>query len=137
MSRWQSESIYITRYAGSGALNTVVGFAVIFLLMTMDVSPFIANIAGYTTGLALGFFVLKKFVFRSKGRFPEEAVRYLAAFIFCFALNLLVLWFALNYLHWHAYISQFLAATCYTITMYLLTRHAVFRNIKTNDSIEH
>jgi putative flippase GtrA len=128
MFKWQSESSYFSRYALSGALNTVVGFAVIFLLMWLGLSPFIANIGGYLVGLILGFFVSKKFVFRSAGHFTSQGIRYLAAFLTCFGLNLFVLQIALGWLQLNQNVAQLLAAATYTILMYLLTRYLVFHD---------
>ncbi len=126
MSRWRSESAYLGRYAGSGALNTLVGFAVIFMLMWLGISPFIANVAGYAVGFILGFVLSKKFVFRSNGHFVAEGVRYLIAFIISFSCNLLALHFALTVLNFHAAIAQIAAAASYTLIMYLLIRIFVF-----------
>lgn len=126
MSRWRSESAYLGRYAGSGVLNTFVGFTVIFLLMGFGVSPIIANVGGYLVGLIFGFFVAKKIVFRSEGHATTEGIRYLAAFLASFVINLLVLQFALASLHWNAIPAQLLAAATYTTIMYLLTRWLVF-----------
>lgn len=127
MSRWRSESAYLGRYAGSGALNTIAGFSLIFLLMALGVSPFLANAFGYLFGLILGFFVSKKLVFRSQGHVTSEGLRYLAAFVACFVMNLFVLQFALDSMHWNAMPAQLLAAAAYTIIMYLMTRFLVFR----------
>ncbi len=128
MSRWRNESAYLTRYAGSGLLNTAAGFAVIFLLMALGTSPFIANIGGYAVGFLLGFVVSKKFVFRSEGHFVSESIRYLAAFVACFVLNLLALQVALSSLHLAGMPAQLLAAAVYTGTMYICTRWFVFGN---------
>lgn len=128
MSRWRSESALLTRYLGSGALNTIAGFAVIFMLMAAGVSPVMANISGYAVGFVLGFVVSKKFVFRSNGHFFGESLRYLAAFLTCFLLNLLVLHLALTELRWNALFAQVLAAFAYTSSMYVLTRHIVFHD---------
>jgi putative flippase GtrA len=127
MSKWRGEFAYLGRYAGSGALNTVVGFAIIFLLMGLGASPLIANVCGYLAGLILGFFVSKRFVFRSKGHISSEGLRYLAAFVASFILNLIVLQFSLDALHWNAIPAQLLAAVTYMSVMYLLTRWLVFR----------
>lgn len=126
MSRWRSESAFLGRYAGSGALNTVAGFAVIFALMALDFSPFIANIGGYLAGFILGFVVSKKFVFCSNGHFVSESIRYLIAFLICFGLNLIALQIALTVLHMHALFAQLSAAVVYTGAMYLFTRWFVF-----------
>lgn len=127
MSKWRSESVYLGRYAGSGALNTIAGFSLIFILMALGVSPLLANAGGYLFGLILGFFVSKKLVFRSQGQVTTEGLRYLAAFLVCFVINLFVLQFALNFMHWNAMPAQLLAAAAYTTIMYLLTRFLVFR----------
>lgn len=127
MYKWRSESAYLKRYVGSGALNTIAGFSVIFILMALGVSPFLANVGGYLFGLILGFFVSKKLVFRSQGHIAAEGLRYLAAFLACFIMNLFVLQFALGVLLWSAITAQLLAAATYTAIMYLLTRHVVFR----------
>ncbi|HCJ51732.1 MAG: GtrA family protein [Gallionellales bacterium CG_4_10_14_3_um_filter_54_96] len=124
MSRWRSEAALLTRYAGSGALNTLAGFTVIFALMALDFSPYTANIGGYLAGFILGFGVSKKFVFRSNGHFVGESLRYLVAFLLCFGLNLLALKLALTQLN--AFAAQAIAALVYTASMFLLTRWFVF-----------
>jgi len=128
MSKWRNEFTYLFRYAGSGALNTVVGFAFIFLLMALGLSPFSANIGGYLVGLILGFIVSKKLVFRSKGKITSEGIRYFAAFFASVILNLVVLQFSLDTMHWNVNFAQLLAAATYTSVMYLLTRYLVFRS---------
>ena len=120
------EAGYVTRYAGSGMLNTIVGFAVIFSAMAVGMSPIISNILGYGVGFLLGFVLSKKFVFRSNGHFVSESVFYLAAFFVSFFFNLLVLYISLSYLGLHPIPSQALAASSYTVLMYILTRFFVF-----------
>lgn len=127
MSNWRSESAYLVRYAGSGVLNTLSGFSVIFILMALGVSPLPANAGGYLFGLILGFFVSKRLVFRSEGHVSAEGLRYLIAFLACFVVNLLALQFVLNVLQWSAIAAQLLAAATYTVLMYFLTRFVVFR----------
>ena len=126
-SDWRNELGYLSRYAGSGVLNTLVGFVVIFLLMGLGISPTLSNVGGYLVGLILGFFVAKKIVFRSEGHVSTEGVRYFAAFLISFIMNLLVLQMALLALHWNAIFAQLLAAATYTIIMYLLSRWLVFK----------
>lgn len=126
MSRWHTESVYLGRYVGSGSLNTMNGFAVIFSLMWLGVSPFWANVAGYTVGFILGFVLSKKFVFLSNGHFVAESFRYLIAFVISFLVNFLVLCLSLNAMKLHVVAAQVVAAGSYTLLMYLLTRLFVF-----------
>jgi putative flippase GtrA len=124
-SEWRKEAAYLTRYAGSGVINTIVGFIVIFSAMALGVSPLISNVAGYAVGFVLGFVLSKKFVFRSNGHFVAESVRYLLAFVISFLFNLLILRLALSYIN--AVVSQVVAAASYTLLMYILTRLFVFK----------
>jgi putative flippase GtrA len=128
-SSWWKEVRYMTRYAGSGLINTIFGFFVILSAMALGFSPIVSNIAGYAVGFTLGFVLSKKFVFRSKGRFVAESVRYTIAFMISFSFNLLVLRFALIYLHYHAVVAQVSATICYTCLMYILTRLFVFNSV--------
>ena len=127
--RWQTESGYLSRYAGSGVLNTLIGLSVIFVLMGLGASPFVANIGGYAIGFILGFAVSKKFVFRSNGRLVDESLRYLIAFCLCFVLNLLALGAILSSTGVGEKMAQIMAASVYTGSMYLLTRLYVFPDL--------
>lgn len=126
MFKWQNELNYLSRYVGTGALNTIVGWIVIFLLMAKGASPILANISGYFVGLVLGFLVSKNFVFHSAGRSRDEVARYLVAFVISFLLNLSALHFLLEVLYWNQNIAQAVAAIVYTVIMYFLTRFFVF-----------
>ena len=126
------ESVYFARYAGSGVLNTVVGFSVIFTLMGLGASPLMANVGGYAVGFVLGFVVSKNFVFRSNGIFVDESLRYLFAFCIGFMLNLLTLGAVLFTINVGTVIAQIMAASVYTGSMYLLTRYYVFRGVTAN-----
>lgn len=117
---------YLLKFASTGVLNTLVGFAVIFVAMSLGVSPVVSNIAGYATGFTLGFLLSKKFVFRGQGRFLKESLRYLLAFILAFFLNVITLQ---CYMYWYplqALQGQVIAAVVYTGIMYLLVRFYVF-----------
>jgi putative flippase GtrA len=124
------EAIYIIRHAGSGVINTITGFGVIFYAMRLGFSPAISNAAGFSIGFILGFLLSKKFVFRSNGHFVGETVRYTIAFIVSFIFNLLVLHLAIDYLFFNPATSQIAAASCYTLLMYILTRLFVFNTTR-------
>lgn len=126
MSRWRVESGYLGRYIGSGALNTVVGFAVIIAMTAAGASPYLANIAGYAVGLALGFWTARKFVFRSTGFISREGWRYLLAFGTSWLLNLLILHLSMKTMGLQPMIAQAVAAVVYSGAMYLLGRLLVF-----------
>ena len=107
-------------------VNTIVGFAVIFLLMALGVAPVISNVTGYAVGLFLGFTVSRRFVFRSDGRIFSEGARYLFFFIICFLVNLIVLKYSLDTLLLNKEVAQLAAAASYTLLMYLFSYFFVF-----------
>lgn len=114
------------RFAISGGLNTLVGFGVIFLLMSAGMHPVLANVLGYTVGFIQSFFFSKKFVFRSNGKLGTEGIRYLYLFIVCFLLNLAALKILLAY-EIDPLIAQAVAACTYSGFMYVLSALLVFR----------
>jgi len=126
MSKWRSESGYLSRYVGSGMLNTVLGWSLIFLLMGFGVSPVWANFCGYMAGLIFGFLLNRNFVFHSKNSVAKESSRYIVAFGISFILNLLALQTCLETLNWNQNIAQAVAAVTYSGFMYVLTRYLVF-----------
>lgn len=114
------------RFAISGGLNTLVGFGIIFALMSVGVHPILANIIGYAVGFIQSFFFSKKFVFRSNGKIGEEGLRFLYLFIVCFLLNLAVLKVLLSY-EVKPLLAQAVAACTYCGFMYVLSALLVFR----------
>lgn len=120
------EFVYIVRYSFSGLINTIIGLLIIFLLMHLNFSPFIANIGGYAIGLISSFIFSKKFVFRSNGHFAKEGILFLACFFLCFLLNLFLLYISINIVNLKPMISQIIASIGYTGSMYIMTRCFVF-----------
>lgn len=132
MSKWRVESGYLGRYVGSGALNTVVGFAVIFGMTALGTSPYLANIAGYVVGLVLGFWTARAFVFRSTGAISREGWRYLIAFGISWLLNFMVLRWGIKTAGMEPMAAQLVAACGYSLIMFFFGRYCVFSPKKTN-----
>ncbi|BEP95510.1 hypothetical protein GmRootA79_38940 [Acidovorax sp. A79] len=126
MSRWLLEARVLVRFLGSGAVNTLLGFGIIFALMAGGMDPLWANIAGYAVGFVIGFLLSRNFVFRSNGKFIGQSLRYLLSFTICFVLNLFVLRAALQ--HMAAIPAQVLASAAYTASMFLLARLWIYRS---------
>lgn len=130
MSENSSKEIgYIVRYGGSGVINTLVGYAVIFSAMALGCSAIISNILGYAVGFFMGFVLSKKYVFRSNGQISIEAKKYAIVFVVSFAANLITLKLLLA-VQVNVVFSQVLATSAFTVVMYCLTRYAVFNRGK-------
>jgi len=125
-SEWSTEVVYLARYTGSGVVNTLIGFLIIFSAMALGISPLISNFLGYFVGFFLGFIFSRKFVFRSDGHLGKEGARYCFTFLVSFFVNIMALNSAITYFHINAVSSQLIAAGSYSLTMYLLSRCFVF-----------
>ncbi len=116
----------VGRYGIAGALNSVVGFSVIFGLQALGVLPWIANAIGYAIGFVIAFTLQKVFVFESAERMSSELKRFVVAFVLAFSANQLTL-YALLSLGVNPYLAQLTAIGVYIVSMFFLSRNWVFR----------
>lgn len=126
MIKWKSEFGYFIRYACAGGLNAVVGLGSIFLLMHEGVHPLVANTIGYALGLVVAFFTARLFVFRSRAKSKNDAIKYLISFGISFSANLISLHFLISTFGIDKNVAQLLATATYIATMYCLSRIFVF-----------
>ncbi len=114
-------------FGAVGALNTVLGYAVIFACMyLLGLEPVPSNGIGYAVGLAASFVLNKRITFRSSGRARTELVRFLLAFALAYVLNLTVLLLATEQFGLHAALAQIAGGVAYVSCSYLLSKHFVF-----------
>ena len=127
VSNWRPDVALLGRYAVSGVANTVVGVAAIYALTWWGLSPYLANVLGYATGLMFGYFNARSYVFRFSGHHRRGAVRYLLSFAVCYGLNMVALAVGLEWLGWPAWVSQGTGIAVHTTLMFWLSRTFVFR----------
>ena len=115
------------RFLSVGALNTLLGYSIIFFAMyALNFSPEASNLLGYSVGLVVSFLLSKSFTFRSSGAASSELIRFLLVFAIAYAINLAELSFLVRVLAWHAGISQLLAGVFYVLCSYFLKKRFVF-----------
>lgn len=118
---------YLVRFASVGVLNTLLGYAVIFLCMyALDQGAVLSNVIGYAFGLVTSFVLNRSFTFRSTGAVLPEAVRFLVIFLLAYLANLGVLVLLTRYLHINEALSQVLAGVVYFALSFVLSKHYVF-----------
>lgn len=130
MPKWKDEIKFNVRYAFAGVLNGVVGLGAIGALTTIGVIPIVANFIGFAAGFALAFFISKKFVFKSDGRFSTEAFKYSGAGVASYLINIVVLQISISVFLMDVLLSQGVAVASYVISMYLASRLYIFRSNK-------
>jgi len=117
----------LSRFVLVGALNTLLGYAVIFGCMYVaGLGPEISNVLGYAVGLLTSYVLNRTFTFGSRARVGREAFRFVTVFLAAYALNFAVLLILVRVAGMHAGASQLLAGVFYLGAFYLLSRHFVF-----------
>lgn len=119
---------YLLRFATVGVLNTLLGYAVIFLCMyVLGLGAVTSNVAGYAVGLLVSFVLNRTFTFRSTSAALPEALRFLVIFVLAYLANLGVLVVLTRQLHVHEGLSQVLAGAVYFMLSFALSRYYVFK----------
>jgi len=115
----------LARFLTVGLVNTLVGLAVIFLLMRLGAHYVFANASGYAVGLGVSFVLNRSWTFRAKSGASGQLARYLSVFAVCYLLNLAVVG-ALIANRFDPYFSQVLGIGVYTGLMFVGSRTLVF-----------
>jgi putative flippase GtrA len=119
---------YLLRFATVGVLNTLLGYAVIFLCMyVLGQGAVTSNVIGYAVGLLVSFVLNRTFTFRSTSAALPEAFRFLVIFVLAYLANLGVLIFLTRQLHVHEGLSQVLAGAVYFVLSFALSKCYVFK----------
>ncbi len=85
--------VQFVKYCLVGVLNTLLTMGVIYLCSSFfGLNPYLSNALGYICGVINSFLCNKTWVFRSKGGYTREAVKFLVGFGLCYALQFWVVW---------------------------------------------
>lgn len=116
------------RFLAVGALNALVGLTVIFLLKwTVDAGDTVANLAGYTVGLAFSLVMNGRWTFAFRGRLRLTLWRFIAVVAVAYVANLFVVTRAIEAAIVNAYVAQALGVVPYSLLSYFGFKYFVFR----------
>jgi putative flippase GtrA len=118
-----------------GGWNTLFGysvFALLYWLLSSEVSLVIIIIASYVLGVLNNFLTYKYLVFRTKGGHVREMGRFLVIYAPLLACNLVVLPLALKYLPLNAYVIQALYTLAVLVLTYVGHKYFTFRHRREN-----
>ena len=134
--------VQFIKYCLVGVLNTAVTFCVIYFCKSfLGWNLYVCNILGYIAGVTNSFLCNKSWVFKSKGGYTREAIRFLVGFLICYLLQLWVVWAItsksdfgkLDFMIAGIVISGYGIATVlgnvvYTLANFVYNRTVTFRN---------
>lgn len=117
----------VLRFGTVGLVNTAVGlFAIYVLMYVFDANLLIANASGYIVGLLVSFLLNRTWTFRSDQRTTVVLLRYIAAALFSYSLNFLIVLYGDMYSLVNQFLLQIIGISFYTISMFILCRYFVF-----------
>jgi len=116
----------VSRYTLVGMLNTLTTLLVIYGIKE-SVGDYWANAIGYGVGLVMSFCLNRAYTFGHDGAISGAALRFLAAFAVCYAINLAVVALLVDGVGVNGYLAQPCGMASFTVSFYILLRSHVFR----------
>jgi putative flippase GtrA len=121
-------SIYFQfiRYSFVGLASNVLLYLAYLLLTTQGLDPKPAMSMVYASGALLTFIANRSWSFRHGGRLHSAFIRYMAAYVLGYLLNLGLLWVAVDYMHLPHQGVQAVAIVLVALSLFLMHRYWVF-----------
>lgn len=115
------------RYCVVGLINTLVTLGVIFVCMKLfKISYVYSNAIGYIAGVINSYVLNKLWTFNSSNSVAKEFVRFVAVFIICYGIQLVVLLLMTELLDLQVELSQVIAIFVYTLINFLANKYFVY-----------
>ncbi len=115
------------RYVVVGAVTNVSGYLLYLFVTSLGVSPILTISIFYPIYIGLAFYLHKSLSFRHKGQVAASALRYLAAYMGCYVLNVAMLAYFSNYLGFPHWAVQAGAVVSIALLLFVVQRYWVFR----------
>lgn len=116
------------RYALVGIINTIVGYAVFWVMLTWgNLSPNASNAVGYSVALCLAFYLNRSYVFDVRRYKASHYIKFIFSFAIAFGSNQLVLWWLVFGGGVRPELAQIVSMVFYTIIFYAFNRFFVYR----------
>lgn len=118
--------ISLLKYLCVGIVNSILGYAIIFILIYVGVIAEISNFLGYFIAIFVSFYLNKYFTFNDEVKNKLQILKFMFSMVISYILNLIVMSFSYRIIEINVYISQILGGFVYTFTGYLLSKNWVF-----------
>jgi putative flippase GtrA len=117
----------VLRYGAAGALNSLLGFCVVVVCLTMlGLSPLASNGSGFLVGYLSGYALHRRFTFRSAVPHRRGLPTYLIVVAVGYVVNVLVLFLLLDR-GISGLLAQALAIAAYVLVTFSMSRTFVYR----------
>jgi putative flippase GtrA len=115
-----------------GALNTILGLAVYFLLIYVGVHYIAALSIDYIIGIAFSFIMNKTYTFHIGETLSSAMIsKMIGVYGLIFGINFIFLTILVEFFHIDAYLGQIISCGFLSILTFLFQKYYVFHNIRT------
>jgi len=128
--------VQFSRYAFVGLASNALLYALYLLLTFLGIGPKTAMTLLYLIGVLQTFHFNRGWSFRHEGRRSPALVRYVAAYLLGYALNLAMLLLLVDHLGWPHQWVQGAMIVSLAVLLFLLQRYWVFRPVRVGSSSE-
>ncbi|MES0227247.1 GtrA family protein [Citrobacter braakii] len=111
----------LVRFCIIGFVNTITTMLMIFTLMHIGIPMFISNGLGYIAGIVISFFMNSKFTFLV-GIKLTRFIKFLVTVAISYGLNILTIKYAIDFLSFNEYLSQFSGMVIYTTSCFVINK---------------
>ncbi len=115
------------RYLIVGIINTIIGYGIIFTLMTIHIIPEVANIIGYIIGIIISYILNKIYTFKTNNKSKKEFIKFALCMICAYAINLAIFVILHRYFNIDKYIATIIAGIFYTLSGYIFSKYFAFK----------
>lgn len=117
----------ISRFIFVGILNTILGFGIYFILLSLNVYYMLALLISHLICVTHSFIWNKKWTFKSKGDGRREGLKFISVYSITFLINLLILAFFVEKLMFDPKVGQIFALGIVTMMSFLGHKYWSFR----------
>ncbi|RYZ83350.1 MAG: GtrA family protein [Proteobacteria bacterium] len=125
---WRSPSEWrrVWRYYQTGVANTLFGYGLFSLLVTLEFNMYVAQALSHVAGMAFNYFSYSRYAFRDR---ESSAVNFILSYIFNYLVSLLFIW-AASQITESAYAAGLISIAFTSVVNYFVLKLVVFRRAR-------
>ena len=124
----------IMRFLLVGIINAISGYTlIIFLCSILNLNFYLSNFTGYLFGLIISFILNRNFVFKVKGKFLIQLLKFIFSFFLSYFLNILVFYISSEFINLNYYLALLIASCFYSISFFISCNFFTFKKKFSNN----
>ena len=124
----------IMRFLLVGIINAISGYTLIIILYNLfNLNFYLSNFTGYLFGLIISFILNRNFVFKVKGKFLNQFLKFIFSFFLSYFLNILVFYISSEFINLNYYLALLIASWFYSISFFISCNFFTFKKKFSNN----